>query len=164
MEFALTLPSELGVPLTVTLLPTCKSANEPMTLFRMLVPLEYRTTVEPVVTEVEVEFGNATLMEVGSTETILPATKPPPPVRARVPAAPLNVPLNPLRAAVVALDAEEEPLIYQPTPKKTTAMTIAQMTNVDFLFILIESIKSLKQKVHKVRNFLTIIFCNIHST
>jgi hypothetical protein len=40
MEFALTLPSELLVPLTVTLLPTCKSTDEPMTLFRMLVPVE----------------------------------------------------------------------------------------------------------------------------
>jgi hypothetical protein len=92
-----------------------------------------------VVAVVEVEFGNATLIEVGSTETILPATKPPPLVRARAPAVPPNVPLKEPRATV-ALVAEEANdmllLIPQPAPKKTTAMTIPQMTNVDFLFMI----------------------------
>jgi hypothetical protein len=45
------------------------------------------------------------------------------------------------RAAVAALDAEEDDELFmpQPAPKKTTAMTIAQMTNVDFLFMIIET-------------------------
>ena len=40
IEVALMLPSELDVPLIVTLSPTCKSAEEPTTLFKMLVPIE----------------------------------------------------------------------------------------------------------------------------
>ena len=40
MEVALILPSEFVEPWTVTLSPTCKSADEPMTLFNMLVPVE----------------------------------------------------------------------------------------------------------------------------
>jgi len=136
---ALILPSELAVPWTVTLSPTDRSAAEPMTLLSMFVPVEYRTTVDPVVAVVEVELGNATLIEVGSTETILPTTKPPPLVRpARAPTVPLNVPVKLLRADVVALDVDDEdPLIYQPAPKATIAMTIAHTTNVDFLFMIV---------------------------
>jgi hypothetical protein len=40
MEVALILPSELAVPWTVTVSPTERSADEPMMLFRMLVPVE----------------------------------------------------------------------------------------------------------------------------
>jgi hypothetical protein len=87
------LPSEFAVPLIATFSPTVKSAGEPMTLFIMLVPSEYSTTVEPVVAVVEVEFGSCTLMEVGSTDTTVPTTNPVPPVRACVPIAPENEPL-----------------------------------------------------------------------
>jgi hypothetical protein len=130
---AVMLPSELVVPLTETGVPTVRSLDEPLVVFKIWVVSETTTIREPALVPDEVAVipfpVKAMVMVLPSLLKICPLIKPPP-VAPAAPVRPAKLPLPaaPLYAVVRAVVDAAAPCILPNKKPRPPATMIAMMT------------------------------------